>query len=148
MKRMMSVLMLILGVFTASAARAEEKSVEQTLTGIEQEIADKMVKGDVSAMEAYAADTLSFTDPGGALMDRAALLAEFKSDKLKFEMVKLDEVKVVLVPDPAYGAADEARLVQELRMRLGNEMKIEFQYVERIERGKGGKLKSIVSRLK
>ncbi len=87
--------------------------------------------------------------PGGDRVGRLSpVLKGFPVKEAQYVQEKLDEVKVVLVPDPAYGAADEARLVQELRMRLGNEMKIEFQYVERIERGKGGKLKSIVSRLK
>jgi phenylacetate-CoA ligase len=87
--------------------------------------------------------------PGGDRVGRLSpVLKGFPVKEAQFVQEKLGEVKVVLVPDAAYGEADETRLVQELRMRLGNEMRFEFQYVDRIERGKGGKLKSIVSRLK
>ncbi|GFE82154.1 capsular polysaccharide biosynthesis protein CapK [Steroidobacter agaridevorans] len=87
--------------------------------------------------------------PGGDRIGRLSpVLKGFPVREAQYVQDKLGEMKVVLVPDAAYGPEDEAKLVRELRMRVGNEIRIEFQYVERIERGKGGKLKSIVSRIK
>jgi phenylacetate-CoA ligase len=87
--------------------------------------------------------------PGGDRIGRLSpVLKGFPVIEAQYVQEKLGEMKVVVVPDAAYGKDDEARLVRELRLRVGNEIRIEFQYVERIERSKGGKLKSIVSRIK
>lgn len=93
-------------------------------------------------------DDVILTPEGDRVGRLSPVLKGFPVREAQYIQEELGEVKVVLVPDAAYGKEDEAKLVRELRMRLGNEIRIEFQYVERIERGKGGKLKSIVSRIK
>jgi phenylacetate-CoA ligase len=93
-------------------------------------------------------DDVILTPEGDRIGRLSPVLKGFPVIEAQYVQQRLGEVQVVLVPDPAYRKEDEAKLVRELRMRLGNEIRIEFQYVERIERGKGGKLKSIVSTVK
>jgi phenylacetate-CoA ligase len=93
-------------------------------------------------------DDVIRTPRGDRVGRLSPVLKGFPVKEAQYVQERLDEVKVVVVRDTSYGPSDEARLVVELRKRLGIEIGIKFEYVERIERGKGGKLKSIVSRLK
>lgn len=93
-------------------------------------------------------DDVILTPRGDRVGRLSPVLKGFPVKEAQYVQETLDAIKVVLVPDATYRPEDEARLVRELRMRVGDEMRIEFQYVDRIERSKGGKLKSIVSKLK
>ena len=72
---------------TSSMASAQSKdsskmqrgSAEQTLTKIEQELLDALLKNDVSASQKSMADTYIFTGPDGEVMDKARSIADLKS---------------------------------------------------------------------
>ena len=52
-----------------------------------------------------------------------------------------------VVREPGYEASDEAGILREARLRLGDRIEICFEYVSEIERTKAGKFRFIVSRL-
>lgn len=57
----------------------------------------------------------------------------------------IDSLTVVIVPDNGYTDDTEHKVVKELRKRLGYSIDLQFDYTERISRGKGGKYRSIIS---
>jgi len=60
---------------------------------------------------------------------------------------KIEEIILRLKINSKYSKIDEAAIIKEARLRLGEEIKILFEYVEEIERTKNGKFKFIVSNL-
>ena len=89
-------------IFTASLAFGQKKmTVEQTLAQVEHELSDAMVKGDTAALIKYFDAREVITDPGGMLMNKAQAIAMFKSGDLKFESMKIDDVKVRLFGNTA-----------------------------------------------
>jgi len=61
---------------------------------------------------------------------------------------QVDEVTVRIVKDRAYTKSDEDEILREARLRLGSSIRIEFDYVDEIERTSNGKFRFIVSNLK
>jgi hypothetical protein len=57
------------------------------------------------------------------------------------------EITVRIVRDDAYAAADERTVEEQFRRKIGNEIGIRFEYVDRIERTAMGKYLSIINRL-
>ena len=49
----------------------------------------------------YAADNTAFTDPGGMSVNKAQLMAMFKSGELKIESSKIDDMKVQMFGNTA-----------------------------------------------
>src|SRR5215210_2512762 len=95
MKKITISIALILLV--ASLAFGQKKmTVEQTLTKIEQDMSDAVVKGDTTVFDKYLDAQAAITDPGGMLLDKTRTIALFKSGDLKFESTKVDNVKVRL----------------------------------------------------
>ena len=56
-------------------------------------------------------------------------------------------IEVRIVPRLSYSAASEASLLQEIRRRLGSEMRVSIKKLERIPREKNGKFRAVKSRL-
>ena len=52
------------------------------------------LRAETSANQRYFADASIFTDPDGRVMDKAEMMADFKSGDLKIESSKLDDMKV------------------------------------------------------
>jgi len=59
----------------------------------------------------------------------------------------LDEVTVRIVREPGYSPHDEQVIRTEARLRLGESIRVRFEYVDRIERTAGGKLRFMISNL-
>jgi phenylacetate-CoA ligase len=60
---------------------------------------------------------------------------------------KIDQLEVKIVTRPSYNEKDEKRLLDNLRMYLGEEMKIRFKIVDEIPRTAQGKFKFIISKI-
>lgn len=58
----------------------------------------------------------------------------------------LDRLEVLLVPDEHFEASQQALLLGNLRDRLGQDIVIEFKYLDSIPLGKNGKLRSVERR--
>ena len=86
---------------TKDPGKKQGGNVEQTLTGIEQELTDALLKNDVSPSQKYLADTYVFTAPDGEVMDKTRSIADLKSGDLKFEASKVEDMKVRLHGDTA-----------------------------------------------
>lgn len=61
---------------------------------------------------------------------------------------EVSRIVIRIVREPGYGAADEAAILKEARVRLGSGIQIDFEYVTDIERSRTGKFRFIISRLK
>lgn len=59
-----------------------------------------------------------------------------------------DRLIVYVVPGQGHGPAEDERIVQELKRRLGDGLVIQIQHVERITRTAGGKLRFVISEVK
>jgi Domain of unknown function (DUF4440) len=88
-------------LFVSLAFGQEKMTVEQTLTKMEQEVADALVKGDTSVFDKYFDAKAAITDPGGMLMDKTQAAALLRSGDLKFESLKVEDVKVKLFGNTA-----------------------------------------------
>ena len=93
MKKLFIAIALMM-LFASFGFGQKKMTVEQTLMNMEQEMADAIVKNDISVFEKYFADNGSFTDPGGMLTTKAQAIAMFKSGDLKIESTKIDDMKV------------------------------------------------------
>lgn len=59
-----------------------------------------------------------------------------------------DRLVVRMVTGAGYGPNHTQAITRELRKRLGNEIKIAFEFVDDLPRGNGGKLRTIISLIK
>ena len=92
MKRLLLALTFVM--LAMSVSYGQKMTTEQTLMKMEQEMADAIVKNDMSVWDKYSADRSVFTDPGGMLMTKAETAAMFKSGDLKIESTKISDMKV------------------------------------------------------
>ena len=60
---------------------------------------------------------------------------------------RLDRLRILVVPKPGYGHADENEIVSRVHERLGQEMTIVVETVDEIPRTPSGKFKAVVSTL-
>jgi ketosteroid isomerase-like protein len=79
-----------------AAAKSEKKSgsVEDQINKFEEEWANGAMKGDTSVIERLEADDIISTDPSGKVTDKQQDVQALKSGELKFETVKLSDMKV------------------------------------------------------
>ena len=59
----------------------------------------------------------------------------------------IEEIVVRIVREPSYTPEDEKAILREARLRLGDSVRIGFQYVDSIPRGDTGKFRFIVSKI-
>lgn len=87
--------------------------------------------------------------PDGRLVGRLDHLFKDSAHVLEAQVVqeRLEEVRLRIVPDAGYSAADEAALLAEARLRLGPAVRVAVERVERIPRGPTGKFRFVVSTL-
>lgn len=57
------------------------------------------------------------------------------------------ELSIRVVRKPGYDNSDELAIVANLRERLGDEIRLQFQYLDRIPRTRGGKFRYVVSKV-
>jgi hypothetical protein len=93
MKKLFIAIALMM-LFASLGFGQKKMTVEQTLMNIEQEMANALIKSDMTVFEKYVADNGSFTDPGGMTTNKAQTMASFKSGDLKIESSKIEDMKV------------------------------------------------------
>jgi phenylacetate-CoA ligase len=93
------------------------------------------------------ADDVILTPEGNRVGRLGSVLKGFPVKEAQYLQETIHAVTVRLVPDDRYSADTEQKLVVELRKRLGQEIEIHIQQVQRIDRGTGGKLKTVSSAL-
>ncbi len=87
--------------------------------------------------------------PDGRLVGRLDHLFKDAARVAEAQIVqrRRDGVILRIVRAPEYGPADEAALREAARLRLGPAARVDFEYVDRIARGPGGKFRFIISEL-
>jgi len=92
-------------------------------------------------------DDVIVTPEGMRVGRLSPVLKGFPVKEAQYVQDCVSKVRVLLVSSEGYTAETEANFILELRKRLGQSISIEIEYVDYIERGKGAKFKSIISRI-
>lgn len=92
------------GAAAASRQSGQSRRAELALRQIETEILEILVKGDTAALDRIWADEYRFTAPDGRIVDKATYLALLQSGSLKYESLKLEDVKIHVYGDTAVAA--------------------------------------------
>ncbi len=88
-----------------------------------------------------------FTLPDGSRVTNISVIAK-KCTRVRLMQVvqrTVGAIEVRVVRDDGYGVGDEKTLLHEFRRKLGQELVIDIDYVDDIERTSGGKYMSIVN---
>lgn len=88
----------------ADSKSTEETQAEQALRQIENEILTALLKSDTSALNRLWADEYSFTAPDGRVVTKENYIALIESGSLKYEVIKLEDLKVRVYGDTALAA--------------------------------------------
>jgi phenylacetate-CoA ligase len=96
-----------------------------------------------------AEDVLTLKD--GRLISPSVLTHPFKPldciEGSQIVQTAPDVVSVRIVPGPAYTAAHTTHLVHELQARLGEDVRVDVQMVDRLETSPNGKFKWVISQV-
>ena len=90
-------------------------------------------------------DDVIITPDGKKIGRLSPVMKGFPVKEIQFVQKVQSEVDVFIVKAPGYDDNTEFELINQLRNRLGEVISINLKYVDQINRGKGAKLKSIVS---
>lgn len=93
-------------------------------------------------------DDVIITPDGRKVGRLSPVLKGFPVKEVQYVQKTKRMVDVLIVKDSLYTESTEKKLIGELRKRLGSKIAINIEYVPSINRGKGGKLKSIISSVK
>jgi phenylacetate-CoA ligase len=86
--------------------------------------------------------------PDGRIIGRLSpVLKGFPIKEAQYIQVVKEILVVLIVKDYDFTNQTEGQCFKAIRERVGDSIKIEFKYVESIERGVGGKLRSVISRV-
>ena len=92
-------------------------------------------------------DDVIVTPEGHRIGRLSPVLKGFPVKECQYVQESISVLTVKVVKDKLYNDETERHIITELRKRLGSKIHIDFNYVDRIQRGPGGKLRSIVSLL-
>ena len=92
-------------------------------------------------------DDFILTPDGRKVGRLSPVLKGFPIKEAIYLQKRIQSMEVHIVKGDGYNSNTEEKVVKELRKRLGNEIKIHCKYLEKIPRGKGGKLRTVISRL-
>ncbi len=66
----------------------------------------------------------------------------------QYRQYNLREIELLIVKDTQYSSDSEKSILKEIQKRTGPLVKVNIKYVESIERGKGGKMRLVISEIK
>ena len=90
-----------------------------------------------------------FTLPNGSRVTNISVIAK-KCSNIRFMQVvqrRLGAIEIRVVPDTGFSTADENRIVEEFRKKVGDAIELEITIVDDIERTRAGKYLSIVNEM-
>ena len=94
-----------------------------------------------------AEDTLTLKD--GRLISPSVLTHPFKPmnsvEESQIIQREHDRIVIKIVPRKDYSEADTQHLIREMKNRLGEEVRIEIQMVDRLDRTNSGKFRWVIS---
>jgi len=92
-------------------------------------------------------DDAIVTPDGRSVSRFGAVLYGLPVKEVQYEQQHTGQLIVKIIQDLRFTEETEKIIEKALRDRLGDEIKIQFKHVDSIDRGPGGKLKTIVSKL-
>ncbi len=88
----------------------------------------------------------------GTIMHGLALIYTVRDlpgvERFKIEQISLDQTIVKVVAGPAFGAAEEARIIRDFKARLGEAVDVRVERVDTIANEASGKFRYVVSYVK
>ena len=88
----------------------------------------------------------------GTVMHGLALIYAVRDlpgvERFKIEQVSLEQTVVKVIAGPAFGAAQEARIVRDFRSRLGDAVEIRVERVGELANERSGKFRYVASQVK
>ena len=92
-------------------------------------------------------DDMIVTPDGKKVGRLSPVFKSFPVKEVQFIQRHRNIVEVYIVQAEGYTIETEKIAILELRKRLGNEIAFQFKYLDNIPRGKGGKLRSVISHI-
>jgi len=94
-----------------------------------------------------AEDTLTLKD--GRLISPSVLTHPFKPmnsvEESQIIQKEYDRIVIKIVPRMDYGQGNTDYLIREMKTRLGQEVRVEIEIVDRLERAQSGKFRWVIS---
>jgi len=90
-------------------------------------------------------DDVILTPEGNRIGRLSPVLKGFPVREVQYLQKAVDKLEVLIVKDAFYNNNTEADVLKEIRKRVGGSMDIHIEYVSAIPRGRGGKLRSVIS---
>lgn len=94
------------------------------------------------------ADDFIITPEGNRIGRLSPVLKGFPVKEAQYVQDSVHAVTVRLVKDMGFSNETEDKIIEELRKRLGQKIKLYFEYVDSIDRGVGAKRKTVISTIK
>lgn len=94
------------------------------------------------------ADDVVRTPDGRRIGRLSGVFRGYPVREAQFRQHKPDEMELLIVKGDQYSNDTELKILQEIRKRTGPLLKCSIKYVESIERGKGGKMRLVISQIK
>ncbi len=91
----------------------------------------------------------SIITPEGHIVGRLSILLRDSVNVIEaqIEQSSIEEVVIRIIRGSSYSKKDEVKILKSARTRLGNSIRISFDYVDEIPRASNGKFRFIVSRI-
>jgi phenylacetate-CoA ligase len=93
-------------------------------------------------------DDVIITPDGRKIGRLGSVLRGVPIREAQYVQENIGSVTLNIIKDDHYLPDTEAHITDQLRKRLGNEMKIAINYVDSIKRGNGGKFRTVISNVK
>lgn len=91
------------------------------------------------------ADDIIRTPDGRKIGRLSAVFRGLPVREAQFRQYKPDEIEMIIVKDNQYDTETESKLIKELQKRTGQSISVKVKYADKIERGKGGKMRLVIS---
>jgi len=87
--------------------------------------------------------------PDGRFIGRLDHIFKGQTDILEAQILQdsKESIEIIVVPADGYDGASEQKLVEQARLRLGDEINIEIREVQAIPRERNGKFRAVKSRV-
>jgi len=93
-------------------------------------------------------DDFIITPDGRKIGRLSPVLKGFPIKEAQYIQETTDELLVLIVKDTGFSHQTEKEIIKELRKRVGMTIALKMKYVDQVKRSSGGKLRSIISKLK
>src|SRR2546425_2223267 len=101
MKRLFSVVIVVVLAWAASSLLAQGGNAEQEIRAVFDQIKDALLKGDVAAWGKLMADDYTSIGADGKVLSKAEVGDGIRTSKIKYESIDTSDVKIRVYGDTA-----------------------------------------------